>query len=614
MSVRQLVADGKVVHAATRIVLTESCSHELAERIRSASEVEALALGEWETKLKQSTPSLGRDQVAQMREDLITWIQQIIVERGVEAAVVLYPEQVRYKHRLDEIKALGFSTLPARDAHVTLIRPEVLQNFLEGMTTMQRRYFDNLMSTAYLMSVFTLEPAALDEIRKLTKGHRLYLDTNVVYALLKLHGRSAYDRTVRTLNQSRRAGYEVCVTPWTVMEMQRSIGAARRRLGRRDAPRPSSERVTESANSDGHELFVETFRRMQRDAGITLRDFFALYEQVEELLTTENVVVVADGCQEIDEDDSRFDEQIELLKHARHGDDKLRPVLEHDVKHRLLIEKHRGDGERRPSSVQCAVITNDRGLVRYAAHKGPGELPFAFSFAEWTIRVERLTPRTDDYGKTMADIFESQSLQIPDLVSQSSIIDAIAQIHLQEKYTASIGVRMLMDEPLTDDGEEVDAEDYERAVSTVSDKEAALEAHVLGLEEQLAVLRDVLAAESRARTRAEHWAEQFAKQHGPAEKPTSEIVAPPPDGLTRRDVLRWLAASWIAFGGLLALAVPLGAGWITGGAALAGDICGAGGLFVGAFWLLRGSKLASAFITLIASLLTIIVSVKAIVG
>jgi hypothetical protein len=612
-AVQQLVTEGKVTTAGvTRIALTESCSQELAERIRSANEVEALALGEWESKLKQSAPSLGRDQIAELREDLITWIQQIIVERGVEAAVVLYPEQEHYKLRLDEIKALGFSTLPQRDAHVTLMRPEVLQGFLEGMTTIQRRYFDNLMTTAYLMSVFTLEPAALDEVRKLTKGQRLYIDTNVVYALVKLHGRTAYERTVHMLNQSRKVGYEICVTPWTVMEMQRSVEAARHKLGRKESLHATSARTANGGASEGHEVFLEAFRRMQRDAGrITLKDFFALYEQVEELLAAEEVMVVADGCQEIDEDESRIDKQIELLKQARHGDDKPRSVLEHDAKHRLLVEKHRGDGLRRPSNLQCALITNDRGLVRYAAHKRLGELPFAFSFAEWTVRVERLIPRTANYGKTMADIFGSQALYIHGLVSQATIIDAISQIHFQEKYTASLGVRMLMDVPLADDDPDADTEDYERFRNTVSEREASLEAHALGLEEQLAVLRDVIAAESGARTLAEQKVEGLANQHGPVEKPASETR--PPDSLTRRDFIRWLAASWIAFAAVLALAVPLGAGWVTGGAALAGDICGSIGLVVGAFWVLRGWRLAGASITLIASLLTIFVSVQAII-
>jgi predicted nucleic acid-binding protein len=632
----QLVKDEKLLREPTHLSLTDKCSHELAKRIRTAKEVETAALGEWEAAVKRNTPSLSDGQVACLREDLITCTQEIIMERGVEAAIVLYPEQERYRHRLEEIKALGFSFLPKRDPSVMLARQDALKTFFNFMTPMQRQYFDNLMATAYLMSVFTLEPSAFDEVRRLTNGQRLYLDTNVLYPLLKLHGPTKYASTKRTLTLSRLLGYEVCVTPWTMTEMQRSVRAARLKLARHSSPQALADVPLSITDVDAAEAFGRAFRGRQRDTGISFADFFDLHEQVQYLLELEGVKVVADGCHIIDERDGGYDEQIAVLESVRQRDEKPRLVQEHDVKHRLLIEMLRGDEQRRPSNAGYLLLTNDHTMIRYAACKDAEEVPFAVSFEEWSERVRSLKPRTNDYDKTMAVILETPSLRMPELVSQEQVRRAIAQINLHEEYSTTIGVRMLLDKPLSDDDEAHPGE-YERSRSVPSEREIALEAQVLALEEQVATLWGALAAkdeESAPHDGGGEGSQASPARSGARDRPQRELAhsdaihtallssqeeqaATPTSAsepLTRQTAIRWLAASWSFFAGILVLALPLTAGWVTGGWPLVGDICCCGGAFIGGIALVRGFKLANALIALIASVLTIVVAVQAFVG
>jgi len=633
-AIGQLVRDKKLLHDGTCYVLTSASSRELAERVRVSKEIEAAAFGEWEHTIRRMTPSLGDEHVAQLREDLAAWIQRIVVERGIEAAVVLYPEQESFRHRLDEIKAMGFGFLPKRSPSVMIARPSVLQAFLEYMTPMQRRYFDNLMTTAYLMSVFTLDPSALDAMRKVTNGHMLYLDTNVIYALLKLNGPEEYRNTRRALVLSQQLGYKTCITPWTLTEMKESVRSARLRLARRPSPQALAE-LTSNSTDDDDQVFASAYRRWHRETGISFEDFFALHEQVVPLLEGEEIEVVSSDCQEIDANSGDLDVEIAALERGRQGPEKPRPLQEHDVKHRLLVKALRGEQEpQHLSEAGHLMLTNDHALIRYAkaSCRRPDEIPFAVSLRQWAEIVRSLAPRTSDYDRTMTEILDTPAFRPQGIVSQAEIIDAVARINVYEGYSATLGARVLLDAALS--GEE-SAVKPERPQRDSSAREAALEAQVLMLQEQLATeqegraaLEAELARERRARQRAERRIEQVSQRVPPHPEArgggTAAPMGTPPDGgsdvaeLKRRlrrleRVVRWMVAAFIFLVGATSLAVPLGAGWITGGRPLAGDICGGGAIMVGAFAWLYGSRRASALVAGIGVVLGIIVAVQAVV-
>jgi hypothetical protein len=627
LATQQLIEGGKLIQEPEFLRLTESCSEELAERIRISSEVEAAALSEWEGYVGRTAPSLGYGQVAELREDLISWVQQIIVKCGVEAAVVLYPEEERFRHRLDEIKALGFGFLPKRDAVVMLARPEALKGFFEYMTPMQRRYFDSLMTTAYLMSAFTLDPAALDEVQKLTNGQRLYLDTNIVYPLLNLHGARSYAKIRRVLILSRVLGYQTCVTPWTLAEMKESVRAARLRLARKLSPQALTDIAAHAGESDSDEILIRAFGRMERSTGIKIKDFFDLHEQVESLLEIEGVEVVADGCHAVDREVSRYDEEIAALERVRQGPEKARLLQEHDVKLRLLMEHLRGEEDRRLSSVGYLVLTDDHTMIRYAASKPRDEVPFALSLNDWADYVRSMSPRTQDYAKSMEEILDTPSMRTTGLVSQEEVVDAIARINFQAKYPPGFGARLLIDTSLSDGGEDMSPESYGPSASEL---EVALAARTLALEEQLAAERRVLAARDAelASVREAHASAERRIQQTPArgpygqqsseadgsavERPSSKEIEELKTRVSRQEsILRWLVATIIFLLGTVMLVVPVSAGWITGGWPLAADICSSAAIMIGAVAWRYGTKLASALLTGCGLCLSVIVAVHA---
>jgi hypothetical protein len=331
-----------------------------------------------------------------------------------------------------------------------LVRPIALRAFVEDMTPMGRRYLDSLIATAYLMSTFTLDPATVDNVRKFTSGQRLYLDTNVLYALLKLAGPMAYLSTKRALTLSGRLGYEICVTPWTLTEMQQSLRAARLRLARQPAPQAFTEPPLPATGEREVEAFIGAFRRTQRDTGIDFEEFVSLHESINWWLALEGVAIVTDGCESIDEDDSKLNELGALLENARETNEYERPLQEHDVKHRLLVERLRGYAVRSPSDAGYVLLTNNHVLVRYAkAHRRSSrELPFAISLNKWADIVRSLTPRSDDYQGTLAAMLDTPSVRSAGLVTQAEVIEAISRISAHGESSEALSTRTLLDATL----------------------------------------------------------------------------------------------------------------------------------------------------------------------
>ncbi len=451
IAVGQLVDDGQLLDEGTHLRLSSSSSDEVAMRVRTSTELEATAFSEWEIAVRRMMPSLGHQQMMQLQEDLTVWIRQVIVEHGMEAALVLYPEHEPFKARLDAIWNSGFEFLPARDPQTMLERPTALRAFLDRMTSIQRHYFHDLVTTSYFVSGITLEPATLVKIHGLLSGQRLYLDTNVVYSLLKLDGPRAYAKTRRVVELSRQLGYRVCVTPWTVTEMKESVRLARMRLAGR---RPSPQTVSSLPPDRDDEVFIRAFRQTERETGLSLEDFLALYEEVDRLLGAEGVEVIDEGCQAIDAVVDRLDDQIAELERVREGPEKPRPLQEHDVKHRLLMQTLRGTERRRFSNVGYLMLSNDRALCKFAdtSRDSSTELPFAVWVDGWAHIVRSLTPRTDDYAMTMTRILDTPSLR-QGRMSHRDVVEALARIEVCKTYPETLRTRALVDAALSVTGE-----------------------------------------------------------------------------------------------------------------------------------------------------------------
>jgi hypothetical protein len=678
--IRRLVKNKYLSREGLTYRLTRLATDELAKRLRLSSEVEATAFEQWEDTVREIAPYLGVEQFAQLREDLITWLHGLIVEYGVEAALLLYPEQEINRQRLDEMGAFPLGGLPEREPGVMMVRRAALDAFVEFMTQEQREYFDNLIDTAYLMSIVTLDPKALQAVRQITKGQRLYLDSNVLYSIFKLNGPESYLASYRALEQSRSLGYQPCVTPWTVAEMKESVRRARTRLATQPSPQATAELIPDEADTEASdEAFIKRYRRMEREGGIDFNHFFTLHEDVESLLGKAHIAIVAIGCQAIEKDESRLGEEIAELEHVRQGPERALALQEHDVKHRLLIEYLRGEERRSLADALCLFLTKDYAVVRYgrAGRKHAAEVPFAMAFDEWRHIARSMSPRTENYERTMRNVLDTPALRGHELAAQRDVIAAIGRINDHGKHSATTLARALLNSAIRgsrsgeeppENGEDpkAAAEARETALRTEnaelrSELAAAREVHaahsqasdardraargeISGLHEELAAAHEALStneiaaraaldAERRKSGKLEkqvrklrHDGHKRAKsdsQTASREKQTHDEQAALDARLKRlAGQVRWLVASLISVAGVVVLGVPLASGLITQGPLLYVDVGVGLAIPLGvAVWLYGiksvwryGLRGAAALIATAAAVVGTIVGVKTLVG
>jgi hypothetical protein len=604
---------GKLTKAAGSLVLTDAARAELGAVVESSERTETKALAEWEARARIVASELSPEDISLLGEDLLEWLQRIIVHYGAEAALILYPEEERAHRFFDEVQELGFDFLPKRDAALMVARPTLLYLFIRNPTQAQRGFIANLMTTAYMAAVFTLDPSAQRLVQEVTRGQRVYLDTNVLYSVLNLNGPRAYLSVKRVLDMTRDLDVGLAVTPWTITEMKESVRHCRDELARTSLPPRALADI--AADTAGEGSFITAYWRKYKETGVTPKDFCDLHEQIEGLIEKLGIVICDDGCFEIERRFDPISEQMSLIDHVRGSDSKSDRVKEHDVRHRLLVEKLRGSNDRRFSDAGYWFLTRDGGLIPYGlAGRAPNALPFAVSLTAWAQIVRGLTARTDDFDKTLVDLLDTPSLRPRGVINPQTIAEVLGRIDLLvSDSTEAVAARVMLDSAAMVEIEaESGAARDTRIEAIVAEKNRDMERQLAEAERQLEAERntrakieaqvattsqDAASEHSRLESEREQVERALAELSGQAERERSDakdrIAAADARARTAEKksqenaerlersvrLARLAGAAACAVLGIAVVAVPLGTGWATGGWSLVGLIV-LGGLLV----------------------------------
>jgi hypothetical protein len=218
---------------------------------------------------------------------------------------------------------------------------------------------------------------------------------------------------------------------------------------------------------------------------------------------------VDESCAKIDAQDGLIDDYATLLDrilaYPRHED-----VLRHDAKHRLLVERLRGDGNIRFSNARCWFLTQDTYLPRFAERmpdpdEAAPELPFCITPSAWLQVMRALTPRTEDYEQTIVDLLASPFVGYQRPVDQRTVREVVGRMEDQKDRSPELALAVLQDTALVHEitvarPRQV-AEEVERAYSTKTRE----------LQEQAAVAASRASEEQAKRERAEQRARDIER-------------------------------------------------------------------------------------------------------
>jgi hypothetical protein len=226
----------------------------------------------------------------------------------------------------------------------------------------------------------------------------------------------------------------------------------------------------------GEKGFERAFWTHYRDKGTKPKDFFDRVSHVDALLKEHMIHKVDTSCDVIDAQQVAIGHQVVLYDRSMSSQDKEDVVVEHDVRHRLLIERLRGDGDLRFTTARYWFLTQHARLMRYGSVDLQGDvvrLPFCVTASAWAQAIRFLTPRTQDVGQMIVDLFSSPYVGYGAPVNPAAVDAVVSRIDEFAEADAELGAEVLADSALVNDiGLSKTADDASERVKLALDKKA----------------------------------------------------------------------------------------------------------------------------------------------
>jgi len=203
--------------------------------IRSVAVAEK-ALTEWIADVRERFPGLSEEEEEFLRSDLDAYLRVVLQRHGTEAALVLYPDEAEAQRLYEDLEDLGFDFLERRPSRLDHIRQFAFSQFMRTPTDAQRAFLSQNLNTGYFWTVLSIDPEGARLVQDIAQGQRVYLDTNFLFRLLGIQGPRYIRPAEILLERTQSTGYETCVTPWTIEELQRRLKASRDFLKRVSSP------------------------------------------------------------------------------------------------------------------------------------------------------------------------------------------------------------------------------------------------------------------------------------------------------------------------------------------------------------------------------------------
>lgn len=438
--------EADMIHRARTVFALNQDVRERLEAIAEASAATAkTAITEWLGLVEDQFPGISEDDKHCLQEDLDVYLRVVIQRHGAEAALLLYPDDADAQRLYEDLEDLGFDFLERRSARLQHIRGFALSQFMRSPTESQRAFLAQNLSTGYFWTVLSIDSEGARLVQKIAQGQRVYLDTNFVFRLLGIQGPRYIRPAQILLERTQGAGDETCVTPWTIDELLGRLRASREFL--KNHPVPPSQYASLAADATSDDDFVTFYwRRVRNEPGLKVDDFLAYFEEVEEHLGAMHIAVRSEGCTAVDQRQQEIADEVALLEGVLHGRYRALRTLQHDVKHRLLIEKRRGDANRSFATAGAWFLTHDSVLPRYdnLARRGSSDLAFCVSAGSWFQVVEAFNPKSGDLGQALADMLASPYVRYRRTLSKEGAQAIVARTSLHTSGSPDLAARVFM--------------------------------------------------------------------------------------------------------------------------------------------------------------------------
>jgi hypothetical protein len=406
------------------------------------------ALDHWHVAVARQWPAISEADLQTLDAVLERFIHAIVQQHGAESALLVYPDDPAAQSILESPDAKAQALAPCASPEESTRAEWALSMFMREGTDAQRAYLSETLNATYFVTALTLDSEGARLIQAITSGQRVYLDTNFVYRLLGVQGPRYVRAAEGILRATQAAGYVCAVTPWTVAEYRKSLARSKQFLER--YPVPPDAFASSAADATSVDDFVTSYWRQAKDTHLSVTDLVAFHEEVEAHLQARGIAVVDEGTRAIDAQTDKIDAEAVVLTRVlgekwRHPD-----LITHDVKHRLLVKRLRGDANRSFANAGYWFLTLDRVLPRYdqrSEQTEPGgrpRVPFCVSAGAWFQVVAAFRPKTKDFDQTLADVIASPYIHPRTGITKEAAQAVVARVALYTGGTPELAAHVFM--------------------------------------------------------------------------------------------------------------------------------------------------------------------------
>ena len=298
----------KVVYSQEKYRLDLRKCNGLRKSVKDCEDRERKIIDDWLKSVATKYPELSNNDLQRLEKDLKIFAAKIFVQHGAKCADLIYANQEKRAVIVDNPEEFLSKILPKYPV-LDKIRSTELPAFFKDAKGEREMYIAELLNSSFMLHAIQIDNTCSAIIQKISRGRLLYLDTNVLYALVGLSTPRDTKAVRRLIEISQQIGYVVTISTKTMGEFKSSLDYATKNL--KKFPRvPKNIAKIAAIYSSGS--FITAYWRKHAETNISPEDFVATYRNTKSLLAQYNIGVRDDLCAEV-QDDPELKNQIDML-------------------------------------------------------------------------------------------------------------------------------------------------------------------------------------------------------------------------------------------------------------------------------------------------------------
>ncbi|MGE4273104.1 MAG: hypothetical protein AB7E31_09585 [Desulfitobacterium sp.] len=439
---------GYIAKVRGKYNLSDEIRSKLDEQFRVQQINQEKAIETWiERDISPFYNDLSEEIIKELKEKLVEFLTTFFLAHGAESvALITGGTQMEINFNINEaIESIDFKVPFSKE-----IAKEKFGAFLASDNSDAVSYLLVLANKAFKYLSTICDPQVLENLKKMMEGKTVYLDSSIVYRLLKLQGAFRYKVTSEVVSLCKEYGLVLKVTEATLKELERRIKFDSSVL--REHPTPVNLSAV-GYNYLTEENFISSYWELSKETGISIEDFIAKYSYIDRLIEAENIVIEPQTIETKGILEPRIKDILSKIN-LRDDHDKSPSAAEHDAYMIALIEYQRnGLTLDRFLSNKSWILTSDWFLIRFQRtdHEFKNKQPISILPSQLINILRFIEPRDNRFNEVFLEFFSKSFIPTTSKgsLSNESIQKVLARISQYKGYSPHLAKEILSDQLFT---------------------------------------------------------------------------------------------------------------------------------------------------------------------